>query len=95
MKLYLGFYKFEYEGDEKLTHRTLLKIFVNPILRFIQFWTDRPYVITSNIDFGYFVEPDTRKLKIIKPRFISYGFSRVKYYKHFITPEILKRAEKL
>ena len=32
-------------------HRTPLKLFINPILRFIQFWTTKPFVIASDTDF--------------------------------------------
>lgn len=28
-------------------HKPLIKVLVNPILRFIQFWTNKPYVIAS------------------------------------------------
>ena len=31
-------------------HRTPLKCFINPILRAIQFWTDKPFVIYSNCE---------------------------------------------
>lgn len=32
-------------------HRTPLKVIVNPILRFLQFWTNEPWVIGSDTDF--------------------------------------------
>lgn len=32
-------------------HRTRLKCIINPILRFLQFWTDKPYVIASMTNF--------------------------------------------
>ena len=31
-------------------HRTPLKCIVNPILRFLQFWTKKPFVIYSNCE---------------------------------------------
>jgi len=49
-------------------HRTPLKVFLNPILRFIQFWTDTPYVIASVVEF-----------KEVSPVFLNYEFKRVKY----------------
>lgn len=51
-------------------HRTPLKCFVNPILRAIQFWTDKPYVIYSNCE----------KIEE-KWHFKKYGFGRIKYIK--------------
>lgn len=51
-------------------HKTPLKCIINPILRFIQFWTDKPFVIYSNCE------------KISgKQHFINYGFGRIKYIK--------------
>lgn len=49
-------------------HRTPLKCIINPILRFIQFWTDEPYVIYS-------------KCKMINEKwhFEGYGFGRIHY----------------
>ena len=47
-------------------HKTLLKCTINPILRILQFWTDRPYVIYSNFD-------------IEKDKFLGYGFGRIKH----------------
>ena len=54
-------------------HRTWLKCIVNPILRFIQFWTDKPYVISSITEF-----------KDGLPYFQHYSLQRVKYLKKFI-----------
>lgn len=48
-------------------HRTPLKLIVNPILRFIQFWTDKPFVIYSETEF---IDK--------KPHFLSYGFGKIK-----------------
>lgn len=45
--MHLGFYK--YNNGDGYAHRTVLKVIVNPILRSLQFWTDRPYVIASVI----------------------------------------------
>lgn len=52
------------------THRTLLKITVNPILRLLQFWTWKPYVIGSIMD-----EVNGEWI------FLRYTFSRVRYFK--------------
>jgi len=60
-----------YEGN--WCHRTWLKCIVNPILRFIQFWTDKPYVISSITEF-----------KDGLPYFQHYSLQRVKYLKKFI-----------
>lgn len=54
-------------------HRTWLKCIVNPILRFIQFWTNKPYVISSITEF-----------KDGLPYFQHYTFERVRYLKKFI-----------
>lgn len=50
-------------------HKTWFKCFFNPILRRIQFWTDRPYVIYSNVSFD-----EVGGIKVL-----GYGFGRVKY----------------
>jgi len=65
---------FVYE-DDTWKHKTRLKCIVNPILRKLQFWTDRPYVIASDC---FYVHHFTLG-KI--PVFIGYKFCRVKYYK--------------
>lgn len=49
-------------------HRSMLKIIVNPILRFIQFWTFKPYVIVS-----------VGTVKHNCHEFHGYTVSRVKY----------------
>jgi len=51
-------------------HRHPIKLIVNPILRKIQFFTSRPYVIASVTEFigGY-------------PNFVKFEFCRVKYDK--------------
>ena len=50
------------------THRTPLKCIINPILRFIQFYTNKPFVIYSECE-----EIDG------KWHFIKYGFGRIEY----------------
>lgn len=70
--------KFDYDKcyvqiEGNWCHRTWLKCIVNPILRFIQFWTDKPYVIASITEF-----------KDGLPYFKHYSFERVKYSKKFI-----------
>jgi hypothetical protein len=66
------FYKpnswFEYT-DGGWIHSTPLKRTVNPLLRYIQFWTNRPLVIASHVDFD---EKNT-------PNFKKYILRRVKY----------------
>lgn len=52
--------------DGVLKHKTPLKLFLNPILRKLQWFTNRPYVIASYIENGEFVE---------------YKFKRVRYFK--------------
>ena len=52
-------------------HRSPLKLIINPFLRFIQFWTDKPFVIYSHTEFD----------KNGKPHFLKYGFGRIKKYK--------------
>jgi hypothetical protein len=59
-----------HEGVEYKSHKTKLKRFVNPILRKIQFFTDRPWVIASQfliIDSDYYL--------------VGYSFERVLYHK--------------
>ena len=62
---------FVYDSEHKCwMHRTPLKRFVNPILRFIQFYTDAPFVIYSEC------EKNDEKW-----HFIKYGFGRIKYFR--------------
>jgi hypothetical protein len=49
-------------------HRHPLKLIINPILRNIQFFTNRPYVMASVTEFIDGV-----------PHFIKFGFYRVAY----------------
>ena len=58
-------------------HRTPLKRFVNPILRFIQFYTDAPFVIYSEC------EKNDEKW-----HFIKYGFGRIKYFRRNMNNKI-------
>lgn len=39
-----------FENGVPILHRTWFKCLLNPILRKLQFWTDRPYVIVSRIE---------------------------------------------
>lgn len=55
-------------------HRPLLKVIVNPVLRKLQFWTDRPWVITSICD----------RDESGKYYFKRYGFDRVKCLGPFV-----------
>lgn len=59
-----------YTDNKYWNHRSPLKCIVNPILRRLQFFTDRPYVIASKTEF---IDGE--------PNFIKYDFIRVKYYK--------------
>ena len=52
--------------DGQWTHQSPIKLLVNPILRKIQFYTDRPFVIASVTEF-------VNK----KPRFVKYAIRRV------------------
>lgn len=49
-------------------HKSPVKLLINPILRRIQFFTNRPYVIASDTEFVDHV-----------PQFIKYVFTRVAY----------------
>ena len=51
-------------------HRSPIKLIVNPILRKLQFWTDKPLVICTYTEFIN-----------DRPHFLSYGFKRIKYLK--------------
>ena len=59
-----------YVFDKQWMHKSPIKLLVNPILRRLQFFTDRPYVIGSETEF---VEG--------KPQFIKYKFVRVLFIK--------------
>lgn len=48
-------------------HRTPLKCILNPILRKVQFWTDHPYVIYSDVE-----------IKDNVPHFLGYGIAKIK-----------------
>jgi len=61
-------------NDNYWNHKTPLKLFINPILRKIQFFTNKPFVITSLTEFIN----DT-------PNFLKYKLMRVKYYDSNIT----------
>ena len=57
--------------NEIICHKTLLKLILNPILRFIQFWTDKPLVLASVSDYCpvngyYFIRYEFIKVKQIK-----------------------------
>lgn len=45
------------------THSTTLKHIVNPILRILQFYTKRPYVLVSVLDGPYFVGYQIKKME--------------------------------
>ena len=51
------------------SHKTPLKMILNPILRFIQFYSNKPYVITSNAEL----------VENSHPRFKTYTFIKVQY----------------
>lgn len=57
-----------YQIDGRWYHGPWWKRIVNPILRALQFWTARPYVVYSNCT--HYNGPE-------EPTFISYGFGRV------------------
>lgn len=55
------------KNKPRINHKTLLKCTVNPILRCLQFWTWKPYVIYSRFD-------------IEREKFLGYGFGRITYF---------------
>lgn len=63
--LHLGLYK--HHTLNCVAHRTLLKVVFNPILRWIQFWTDRPYVITSIFENAKFKNYTVTRVKYLGP----------------------------
>lgn len=69
------YYIFE---DGIWTHKTPLKLFLNPILRKLQFWTKEPYVIASLTDW----EEDAGEVHDWIPVFIRYEFIPVRYFKN-------------
>lgn len=70
---------FVYDFEHKCwMHRTPLKCFVNPILRKLQFWTDKPFVIYSKVEWDNDIVSKSER----KPRFVGYGFGRINYFKN-------------
>ena len=63
--------KYYIEEDGILKHKTPLKLFINPILRKLQFWTTRPYVFASITNYVEGV-----------PTFEKYQFMRIRYWKN-------------
>ena len=55
----------------RVVHKTLLKCILNPILRKLQFYTDRPYVIASI----------SKYCPVNGWCFLGYKFTRVKYFR--------------
>ena len=53
-----------------LRHISYLKLILNPVLRLLQFYTDKPYVISSIVEFNAPHEI---------PEFKKYSFSKVQY----------------
>lgn len=66
-------------SNGKWTHRPPFKVILNPILRFLQFWTDRPYVIAT-------MATRTKHNFIFK----GYKLSRVRYDKKEYMKRIFK-----
>ena len=60
-----------------LRHITYLKLILNPVLRLLQFYTDKPYVIASIVQFNDSHDPHEI------PEFIKYSFSKVQYKGNF------------
>lgn len=58
-------------------HKHPLKLIVNPILRKLQFFTNKPYVIASKFDKQ-------------RTKFIGFTFCRVRYYKNI--EEFIKKS---
>lgn len=59
-----------YNIDGNWYHGPWWKRVVNPILRTLQFWTDRPYVVYSQCD-----------VRTTPPTFLRYGFGRIRQFK--------------
>jgi hypothetical protein len=64
-------------------HKTRLKCTVNPVLRVLQFWSKRPYVIYSKFD------NEDIELK----NFLGYGFGRITHYESILEKLIKKGKE--
>jgi hypothetical protein len=62
--------KYYQKWDHGWVHRSPVKLIVNPILRKLQWFTDKPFVIASDTEF---VDG--------KPEFLGYKFVRVPYSK--------------
>lgn len=60
-------------------HKTRLKLIINPLLRKIQYWTDKPYVIASSFN--------------DKKEFVTYIVHRVQYYKYEEPPKDIEIVE--
>lgn len=60
--------------DGRWYHGPWWKRAINPVLRLIQFWTDRPYVIYSEC--SHYAGPE-------RPRLLRYGFGRVRRLSSF------------
>lgn len=58
-------------SDGTWNHAPTRKVIINPILRKLQWWTDRPYVIGSICEWNEYG----------RPVFVKYAFQRVKYMK--------------
>lgn len=68
---------FVYDSEYKTwRHKSPIKCLINPILRKIQFWTDKPLVIASECAY---IENGNDKED--KPIFLKYKITKVKYYK--------------
>lgn len=52
-------------------HRTKLKIVINPVLRVLQCWTNRPVVIASVINNDMFVKYTLVRVKYTRVRLIA------------------------
>ena len=74
MKSKDDYFVYNFEHDCWM-HKTPLKCLVNPILRFVQFWTDEPFVIYSKC------EKINGEKEKCKWHFEGYGFGKVKYLK--------------
>jgi len=70
-------HKIEYDEYGFKVHRSTLKLTVNPILRKLQFFTNKPFVIASKFENGLFV-----KYKFMRVRYFKNNEERVKYLKN-------------
>lgn len=63
---------FHYHNSEGYSHRSPVKSILNPVLRAVQFWSNRPYVIATDVDFM----DDPKIAPLARVTFVGYVFCR-------------------